>query len=442
MEHVVGASEATMRSLLTKLGGLLSQEYALIRGVRGDIQYIRDELTSMQAFIRDLSGTPEGKGDEHDHRMKDWMKQIRDVTYDIEDCIDDFAHRLSHDPGGDYLCGFVVSRVYEILTWWPRRDIASNIAELKMRAQQIGERRTRYGVENPQKRSGDENKSELVGVEAYMKELTKWVTNETYQDGVLSVLGFGGVGKTTIATALYRQLGYQFDRRAMVTVSQSSDVEAILRSILEQVMPQSKDGQELQGGHASQKKRLHQAVISYLHPLMPKALRRRSSSNSNSDNSKIREGKLTRLPRALTLDRQYDHDPQDGNDAAAGSSETVVTTPATKGTATSDEKPTSVIATIRGAFTPWDRRRHPPQDDKGGSTSGSGKEAINIQTMNKPGEKNIQTMKRDGLSKLLQEHLNQKRYFASTPCFVMIDRYHIHLHFMAKYRIGFTVLFR
>lgn len=62
--------------------------------------------------------------------------------------------------------------------------------------------------------------------------------------------------------------------------------------------------------------------------------------------------------------------------------------------------------------------------------------------MNKPGEKNIQTMKRDGLSKLLQEHLNQKRYFASTPCFVMIDRYHIHLHFMAKYRIGFTVLFR
>uniref|UniRef100_A0A0E0MI94 Disease resistance protein RPM1 n=1 Tax=Oryza punctata TaxID=4537 RepID=A0A0E0MI94_ORYPU len=436
MEHVVGASEATMRSLLTKLGGLLSQEYALIRGVRGDIQYIRDELTSMQAFIRDLSGAPEGKGDDHDHRIKDWMKQIRDVTYDIEDCIDDFAHRLSHDPGGDYLCGFVVSRVYEILTWWPRRDIASNIAELKMRAQQIGERRTRYGVENPQKR---ENKSgpatigfdaaenqhtnlelvgvrELVGVEAYMEELTKWVTNKTYEDGVLSVLGFGGVGKTTIATALYRQLGDQFDRRAMVTVSQSSDVEAILRSILEQVMPQSKDGQEQQGGHASQKKRLHQAVISYLDPLMPKALRRRClAGGSNS----MREGKLlTRLPRAFTLDRQYDHDPQpqDGNDAAAGSSETVVTT-ATEGgklqghsTATSDEIKPSVIATIRGAFMPWDRHRRPPQDDKAGSTSGSGKESINIQTT-KPGEKNIQTMKRDGLSKLLEEHLNEKRYF-------------------------------
>lgn len=152
----MGASGATIKSLLSKLGSLLAQEYSLISGVRGDIQFINDELASMQAFLSNLDHSG---GEGHDDQTEDWMKQVREVAYDIEDCIDDFAHRLSHDPGGDYLCGFVVSRVYEILTWWPRRDIASNIAELKMLAQQIGERRTRYGVENPQKRSGDENKS-------------------------------------------------------------------------------------------------------------------------------------------------------------------------------------------------------------------------------------------------------------------------------------------
>ncbi|CAO2149104.1 unnamed protein product [Urochloa humidicola] len=104
MEQVVGASEATMKSLLSKLGGLLAHEYALIRGVRGDIQYINDELASMQAFLGDLSDAPAS----HDRRMKDWMKQIRDVTYDVEDCIDDFAHRLSRDPGGDIFCAFLV----------------------------------------------------------------------------------------------------------------------------------------------------------------------------------------------------------------------------------------------------------------------------------------------------------------------------------------------
>lgn len=74
-----------MKSLLSKLGGLLAHEYSLIRGVRGDIQYINDEMASMQAFLGDLSAGPRGGG--HDRRMKDWMKQIRGVTYDTEDCV-------------------------------------------------------------------------------------------------------------------------------------------------------------------------------------------------------------------------------------------------------------------------------------------------------------------------------------------------------------------
>jgi disease resistance protein RPM1 len=49
------------------------------------------------------------------------------------------------------------------------------------------------------------------------------------------------VGKTTIATALYQKYGDQFKRRARVTVSQSSNIEAILGSILSQVMPQYDD---------------------------------------------------------------------------------------------------------------------------------------------------------------------------------------------------------
>uniref|UniRef100_A0A453A692 AAA+ ATPase domain-containing protein n=3 Tax=Aegilops tauschii subsp. strangulata TaxID=200361 RepID=A0A453A692_AEGTS len=286
MEMVVGASEATMKSLLSKLGGLLAHEYALIRGVRGDIQYINDEMASMQAFLGDLSSAaPQG----HDRRMRDWMKQIRDVTYDIEDCVDDFAHRLSHDPaaGRDVWCVFLSSTAYEIWTWRPRRSIASSIAELKVRAQQIGERRTRYGVENPRTLEGESGGAlpkfetaeyqhttlalvgtkKPVGVEEEMKELGRWLTLQQpsahdassssdpasqtealkQDQAVLSIVGFGGVGKTTIATALYQEYSDQFDRRATVTVSQSSDIDMILLTILSQVKPQSKDDNEQQG---------------------------------------------------------------------------------------------------------------------------------------------------------------------------------------------------
>jgi len=50
-----------------------------------------------------------------------------------------------------------------------------------------------------------------------------------------------------MAMALYEKFSDQFDCRAKVTVSQSSDIEAILRSILIQVMPESKDGNNQQG---------------------------------------------------------------------------------------------------------------------------------------------------------------------------------------------------
>lgn len=265
MELVVGASEATMRSLLGKLGNLLAQEYSLVSGVRGDIQYINDELASMQAFLRDLSVLPEGHY--HDNRRKDWMKQIRDIAYDVEDCIDDFAHRLPQDSISDAKCSFLVTKMYELLTWWPRRDIASRIAELKVRAQQIADRRNRYGVNNPELHCDSSNRprarsaaqdiaeyqvtklqiigiKEPVGMKTVMEDLEKWLTEPQPDNGraVLSIVGFGGVGKTTIAMALYRKVSGKFGCRASVAVSQNYDQDAVLRSILNQVSNQEEAG--------------------------------------------------------------------------------------------------------------------------------------------------------------------------------------------------------
>ncbi|XP_071675835.1 disease resistance protein Pik-2-like [Lolium perenne] len=253
MEFVVGASEATMKSLLGKLGGLLAQEYTLIRGVRSDVQYINDELTTVQAFLGDIGSAPEG----HDRRLKDWMKQIRDMGYDMEDCIDNFAHRLPSDSLSDDTCSFVVMRFYELRTFWPRHQIASKISDLKVRAQQIADRRVRYGLDNPAPTKGNSTSSgtgnicehlmasrqlihtkEPVGAVEDMKKLREWLTKHNgpeRQRSVLSLVGFGGVGKTTIATSLYREFRNEFDCWASVTVSQNYDEDDVLRNILHQI---------------------------------------------------------------------------------------------------------------------------------------------------------------------------------------------------------------
>ena len=77
MDLVAGASNDAVKSLVSKLGSLLAQEYTLIGGVSDDIQYINDELASMQAFLNRVK--QEAK---HDEQRQDWMKQVREVAYD------------------------------------------------------------------------------------------------------------------------------------------------------------------------------------------------------------------------------------------------------------------------------------------------------------------------------------------------------------------------
>ncbi|XBI05768.1 hypothetical protein VPH35_133889 [Triticum aestivum] len=306
MEFVVGASEATMRSLLCKLGNLLAQEYSLIRGVRGDIQYINDELATMQAFLGDLGSAL----DDHDRRLKSWMKQIRDMAYDMEDCVDDFAHRLPQDSLTDARCSFIMTAVYEVWTFWPRRDIASKISKLKIRAQHIAERRSRYGVDNPVRSGSRAEKNHAVtyviaehlmasrqlirtenpvGVVVDMEKLGVWLTkrDKGSHRAVLSLIGFGGVGKTTIAMALYQDFGNGFDCRASVTVSQNFDEDEVLRGVLGQIKPvdsqtKPKEGQEGSNTGKLEKKNLVADIKSSVKRIVPLLSGHRTQSNDGS----------------------------------------------------------------------------------------------------------------------------------------------------------------
>jgi hypothetical protein len=95
----------------------------------------------MQAFLSNLSKCEEG----HDDQTEDWMKQILcEAAYDIEDCIDDFAHSFRPDLRASGWVTAVRKILYLIRTWYPRRNIVTQIVDLKNRAQHIGERRTRY----------------------------------------------------------------------------------------------------------------------------------------------------------------------------------------------------------------------------------------------------------------------------------------------------------
>ncbi|KAK3120493.1 hypothetical protein QOZ80_9AG0688620 [Eleusine coracana subsp. coracana] len=270
MDFAVGASESAMSSLLGKLGSLLAQEYMLISSVRSEIQYMNDELASMHAFLRKLGRTSVA-GAAHDEQTKDWIEQVRDVAYDIEDCVDDFAHRLGRQPRGEGLLISLRRAWYTMTTLWSRRDIAAQIIDLKNRAQDVGERRSRYGVQDPKhdvddKLSGTTPRpltmehqapapqlvgtTKPVGQEVAIARHGPWLT-EPQAEGdlrILAIVGFGGLGKTTMALELLRRFGEKFEYRAFVQVSQKLNLTSLLSTILKQVTPQNEPKRRANGG--------------------------------------------------------------------------------------------------------------------------------------------------------------------------------------------------
>jgi disease resistance protein RPM1 len=131
----VGAGTGAMNSLLGKLAALLGDQYRLLRRIRKEVEFLQREIRRMQALLKTLS-------DMHklEELEKDWKCNVRELTYDIEDCIDRFMDRLGK---GDARPGFVRKTVRRLKNLWERHGIATKIKDLKARVIEESQRRDR-----------------------------------------------------------------------------------------------------------------------------------------------------------------------------------------------------------------------------------------------------------------------------------------------------------
>ncbi|KAM3412531.1 hypothetical protein ACQJBY_003942 [Aegilops geniculata] len=251
---VVSASQGAVQLLLGKLGNILATKYALLSGVRGEIQELKDELESMTACLHDLADD-----DDHNEQTRTWMKQVREVAFDVEDCMDRFRRHLSEHHGDRQgLLEYLYRMFNKLRTLRVRHKVATNIQGLKSRAQKVSDRRLRYTLNDSAGRSSKaldsyshlENLnhwlpaihgdwSGLVGIDERTDEVVRLLMEPRQAAAgprVLSIVGFGGLGKTTLATTVYNtpKLG-GIQCRAFVPVSQTYDVRSLLESVLKQL---------------------------------------------------------------------------------------------------------------------------------------------------------------------------------------------------------------
>nr|UBY07033.1 NBS-LRR disease resistance protein [Dasypyrum villosum] len=245
MAPVVTAALGALGPLLAKLADLLGNECGRLKGVRREIRSLQSELFSMHGALKKYA-----KLENPDDQVKEWMSLVRELAYDTEDCFDKFIRKLG--DGGGHDAGFKEffrKTARRLKTLGARHGIANQINDLKHRIKEVKELKTSYKLDDiasstsgnaavdPRLAALFAEEAHLVGVDGPRDDLAKWVLEDGNKHGrkVLSIVGFGGLGKTTLANEVSRKIRGHFDCHAFVSVSQKPDTMKIIKDVISQV---------------------------------------------------------------------------------------------------------------------------------------------------------------------------------------------------------------
>lgn len=98
---MASAATGAMSSLLAKLAELLGEDcyqHQMQRGTRREVAFLRDELGSMNALLERLADADAAAP--LDPQTREWRDQVREMSYDIEDCVDEYMGQLRRRSGG------------------------------------------------------------------------------------------------------------------------------------------------------------------------------------------------------------------------------------------------------------------------------------------------------------------------------------------------------
>ncbi|PVH62525.1 hypothetical protein PAHAL_3G315800 [Panicum hallii] len=248
IEAPVTVSLGVVLSLPAKLERLLSPEadqWRLRKGEKNKIRLLKDRLQELDKYLVEPSNveTPASTA-------RCWVKEVRELSYDINDFLDELAHGLNSAAAQKNLRGRV-AKLREGLS--RSRWVAQETARFRARLEEAIQRHKRYNLDkHHQSRATRIDSDEppipplygveamrLVGIDSSMAKLGDWLTGDGEQQlRVMSIVGPGGVGKTAIANELYCKLGRRFECRAFARSSQKPDMRRLLTSILLQIRRQ------------------------------------------------------------------------------------------------------------------------------------------------------------------------------------------------------------
>uniref|UniRef100_A0A0E0FB53 NB-ARC domain-containing protein n=1 Tax=Oryza meridionalis TaxID=40149 RepID=A0A0E0FB53_9ORYZ len=166
-----------MSSLLPKLSALIEGESKLLKGVKDGINFLKDELSSMNTLLVKLANNEE-RLDEQEESDRRWRYKFDESAVNLS--------KVQIDP-----------------------RLPALFVEAKR----------------------------LVGIDGPREKIVEWLKkdNSEPQLKVVSIVGFGGLGKTTLANQVHHKIKGQFDCSTFVPVSRNPNIAKILTDMLKEL---------------------------------------------------------------------------------------------------------------------------------------------------------------------------------------------------------------
>ncbi|KAM2731413.1 hypothetical protein EV2_035075 [Malus domestica] len=240
-------ASAVLDLLIGRVGAFLISEASLLGGVHDELEETRLELLAMKAFLADA----EKKGALNEVE-RTWVEKVRDVSIAVEDIMDEFMYHTNKQRSwGPYTRAFRQATCFPKYLW-ERHWIATKLQKLIKTIKGIPERSRRYGVEriegtNTNPNSYDPNQvkiygesslffkdDELVGIKDAKEKLVGWLLSKEPQRTVISVVGMGGSGKTSLVANTFTGETANFQCYAWLTVSKTYNIDDLLRVLIKE----------------------------------------------------------------------------------------------------------------------------------------------------------------------------------------------------------------